>query len=626
MERKIVIFKSILFKDIYKWSRNFSDSHLIRFSYSSSLSDDIVLHLSTLGWEAIPSLKRDRSLSEKYLREYLEVVGQFAEWNAQNIFWWATNFSSKNRFNNPITPLLQEWSECIHAIDSCPDESPLVFIDISWEVIVGLKSIAQNHGWELSIFASPLNHFRYRICGKFHFWKIFLGEIRLALTSIWIARATFGRVRVSNLSKKSHYLIKSFAYSRNFQLKSKYTDPFFGLFPSYIENSLKQAITVALALSFHEKKKCYALMKELPCHVHPLESYLHYSDVIFWAFHWLHFFIFNSFKVKGKIKFFGLEVTAFFREFVRCGGLKISFFQFLQFEVGKRLGKIHNIKTCWMTYEGRPWERFFIAGLRDTLPNIDIIGCQHTVIPMSATDMFLHQKEQKWIPLPDKIITTGIITKNILNKYSAYPKEKIIEGCALRYEEIQNYSLLPRKINSENREQKFMLLVAFGGDDELELFNYTLGQAEENPDVRFCMRHHPKLSFEQLLRLSLWKNKELPENLENSKSLSVIKDLQICDAVLYWGTTVSLEALMMGKPIIQFDRGDFLSYDPLFEFNNFKWQVCKGSSIKNALQEIKEMPESKFQKLQIKGRQYIKDYFYPVTPDNLLSFLPISDC
>ena len=139
------------------------------------------------------------------------------------------------------------------------------------------------------------------------------------------------------------------------------------------------------------------------------------------------------------------------------------------------------------------------------------------------------------------------------------------------------------------------------------------------------MRYHPNLSFEQLLRLSLWKNKELPENLEESKNPSVIKDLQICDAVLYWGTTVSLEALMVGKPIIQFDRGDFLSYDPLFEFNDFKWQVCKGISIKDALQEIQEMPDTQYKELQIQGKQYTKDYFYPVTPDNLLSFLPNSD-
>ena len=367
-------------------------------------------------------------------------------------------------------------------------------------------------------------------------------------------------------------------------------------------------------------------MKDLTFPVHPLENYLYYSDVILSACKWLYLFLFNSFKIKGEISFFGYDVTAFFREFVRCGGLRISFFQFIHFEVGKTLGTLYNFKTCLMTYEGRPWERFFIAGLRLTRPEIFIIGCQHTVIPISATDMFLHPKEKKFIPLPDKIITTGLIPKKILHKYSAYPKENVFEGCALRFEGMQKLSFLPRKNTSENNQKKFTILVAFGGSDEQELLNYSLGQAKENPDVVFCMRTHPIMAFEQLLMLSSWKNKVIPGNIKLSKSNSAITDLQICDAVLYWGTTVSLEALMVGKPIIQFDRGDFLNYDPLFEFNDFKWQVCKGTSIKNALQEIQEMPDVQYQELQKKGRQYTDDYFYKVTPERLSLFLPIVDC
>jgi len=237
MQRDIVIFNSLLYKNIYKWSRHYSDSHLMRFGYSRSLSDEIILYFFTLGWEAIPPIKKDRSLSEKYLREYLEVIGQFAEWNAQSIFWWATHFSSKNRFDNSIVPLLQEWSECINAIETCPDESSLVLIDVSWEIIVGLKSLAPNYGWEISIFSSPLSHFRYRLCGKFKFWRTFLGEILLSLQSIWITRRTFGRPGFSSISNSSDYLIKSFTYSKNFKGKDKYTDPFFGLFSSFIGHS-----------------------------------------------------------------------------------------------------------------------------------------------------------------------------------------------------------------------------------------------------------------------------------------------------------------------------------------------------------------------------------------------------
>ena len=67
-------------------------------------------------------------------------------------------------------------------------------------------------------------------------------------------------------------------------------------------------------------------------------------------------------------------------------------------------------------------------------------------------------------------------------------------------------------------------------------------------------------------------------------------------------------------------------FNLFFEFNDFKWQVCKGVSIKNALQEIQEMPDIQYQELQEKGKQYTEDYFYKVTPERLSLFLPIVDC
>jgi hypothetical protein len=276
-----------------------------------------------------------------------------------------------------------------------------------------------------------------------------------------------------------------------------------------------------------------------------------------------------------------------------------------------------------MTYEGRPWERLFMTGLRASRPDVNIIGCQHTVIPQSATDMFLHPKEKNLIPLPDKIITTGLITKKILDKYSAYPQEKVYAGCALRFESLQKLSLIPRKSLHENQLNKFNLLVAFGGtEEEVPLLNYALEQAEEIPEIVFRMRTHPVFPFDQLLQLSLWRDKALPNNVEESNSPSVIEDLKICDAVLYWGTTVSLEALKIGKPIIQFDRGDFLNYDPLFEFLDFKWQVKLGYSLQVTIQKILNLSDIQYGEGQRLGRMYAEQYFYPVTKDNLAAFLP----
>ena len=121
-----------------------------------------------------------------------------------------------------------------------------------------------------------------------------------------------------------------------------------------------------------------------------------------------------------------------------------------------------------------------------------------------------------------------------------------------------------------------------GSAEEIPLLNYALSQAVLIKDAVFRMRTHPAFPWNQLLSLSSW-DKVVPENVENSTYSEVLEDLKDCDAILYWGTTVAMEALMVGKPIIQFDRGDLLNYDPLFEFVDFKWQVQRKDSLKKII-------------------------------------------
>lgn len=591
-----------------------------------STSPDILSFISNLGWKSIET-SIERSKQYFFLQEYLEVIASFNAWNGHDLKWWSTHFSSKNRFNSPILPLLKEWILCLQGVKNYSEKSNLVLLDVSWEVVEGLKALSTEYGWNIQVNAPKFSHLRYRLRGKVRFWSALLKEANQALLSIYYTRKNFGSIeRDRTHSDIPIYLIKSFTYLRNFDGENGYLDPFFGNLSNYLREFNTNGMKVlTVALGFHDQQQCYASMKSSSEAVHPLESYLTYSVVLLRWIQWLIWLLLDPFRMKGRIFFQGYELTAFFREFIRCGGFRVSFFQALHFDVAYRLGKLYNIKACLLTYEGRQWERFFMAGLKASRPTVQLIGCQHTVIPLSATDMFLNSKERESIPLPDKIITTGLTTKKILNKFSAYPKEQVFEGCALRFEELQKLSLIPRKNSNENSLNKFTLLVAFGGiKEEVTLLNYALEQAEEIPSVVFRVRNHPAFALNQLLKLSLWSNKVLPKNVEESNSLKVIEDIKLCDAVLYWGTTVSLEALMVGKPIIQFDRGDILNYDPLFEFKKFKWQVWNGLSLKDTIQEIQEIPDFQYRELQKQGRQYIEEYLYPVTPERLSLFLPNS--
>ena len=79
---------------------------------------------------------------------------------------------------------------------------------------------------------------------------------------------------------------------------------------------------------------------------------------------------------------------------------------------------------------------------------------------------------------------------------------------------------------------------------------------------------------------------------------------------------------MMGKPLVHFDRGDFLSYDPLFEFNDFKWTVGKNQDLHSVLEGIRNLTEDRRAVLKERGRNYIRSYFYKVDDKSMSKFLP----
>jgi len=613
-------------KYLRKWrSSTLSTAPVRFFSGSSGTSENYSLALE-FGWVPLEYQEIGEGARDRMLTDYLDVMASFNQCNGNDLLWWATHFSSRNRINSPVLPSLQDFTRSLNAIDDLKAGESLVLLNLSWPAVEALRVLASREGYSFQVFSNLLARPKALAKARIFSWWVFWVGVLYSIVSIRKARRAFG-VKWKLDADTPIYLIKSFTYLRNFK-DQHYQDPFFGGLSEHLRSKLPNTKVLTVSVGFQDREDCYRNMRELDCEsVHPIEIYLNYSDVMKRLVQWLWRLSIRQFGMKGEIAWMERDATTLFSEIIRFGGFRIDFFQALHYDAARRLGEIYRIKTCLMTYEGRPWERFFMAGLRASSPESPIIGCQHTVIPLSAADMFLHPKETGLVPLPDKIVTTGAFTKKILDKYGAYPQERTFAGCALRFESLHEVTLHSRNRSGRDGMEGFKMLVAFGGsDEEVPLLNYTLEQAGKIPEVTFRTRTHPTFPLNQLHRLSVWKNKILPANLVDSDLPRVIDDLELCDAVLYWGTTVSLEALMVGKPIIQFDRGDFLNYDPLFAFDDFKWKVRNGTSLQNALREIFEMPDEHYADRQQRGRRYIEDYLHPVTPDNLSLFLPSVDC
>jgi len=414
-------------------------------------------------------------------------------------------------------------------------------------------------------------------------------------------------------------LIKSSAYPGSFSEDNYFEDPFFGGLSEFLSRRLNDKIDVlTVAVSTVDRRECFRKMRFSKGNsVVPLEVFLRWSDVlkvlqkVFWG-------CFNRrFRMIGSARFLGRDVTSLLHECLVSGGLKIPFYHYLQLAAGLRISEMVRPFSCALTFEGNPWERMFIAGLRLNNPQLPVFGYQHSVVPQAAAGVFIGPREEEKSPLPTCVLTTGEIPARIIRGYGSLSEVTIESACALRYKYLYDMDYLAK---TETREATLVLVALEGTWEVLPLLEYVLDQASECLDSRFRIRAHPVLPLSKLLA-KLGKRMIPGGNVEVSFGGTVASDVEDSSAVLYWGTTVALEALMMGKPIIHFDRGDFLSYDPLFGFDDFKWTVRKSQELCTVLADIRNLSEEESTVLKEKGRNYIRSYFHEVDDKSMSKFL-----
>jgi len=88
-----------------------------------------------------------------------------------------------------------------------------------------------------------------------------------------------------------------------------------------------------------------------------------------------------------------------------------------------------------------------------------------------------------------------------------------------------------------------------------------------------------------------------------------------------WGSTVSLEALSMGIPLIHYDMQTILSYDHLFRCKALKWSVTDKDSLVSVIKEIESLIDNEYGKQVLLASKYIENYFFPVSDESMEKFL-----
>jgi hypothetical protein len=307
----------------------------------------------------------------------------------------------------------------------------------------------------------------------------------------YYSRKILGKVFESKINKGiPYYVIKTFIYNKSFDDKGGYNDSFFGVLPEYIGRR-KDLIIIANILG--DYRECTRKIKENKDFIIiPIEFLLSYYEIVLTAIKVL----LNRVKLKEEATFFAKDVSDIVNAemFLYYEDTWILF-DFLHYYAIKNLARRVSVDTFLLTYENTPWEKMCIMALRKYSPESKIIGYQHNVIPLAAANMFISKFEKDIIPIPDKIITTGGVTRHILQRYGSMDKEKIFTGCALRYENLFHIKVKKRSF------LRTILVALLGVPEEAKMVNYIMSEMKDHASFKVIIRPHPALPYEMIEEL-----------------------------------------------------------------------------------------------------------------------------
>lgn len=386
-------------------------------------------------------------------------------------------------------------------------------------------------------------------------------------------------------------LLISLFYKSSFN-NGTYFDPFFGSLHEIIKEKGKGVVYLAS----------------------PLEDY---SASIKKASEWSDGTIIVPYSLIGwgelislAIKLFTRRVRLLRSDFCGCDFSKLImwnarrfeyFFNFhseIYYKAVTNLCKKEQFERLIQLYEGNPFETGCIQAFRKYSSSA-IIGYSHAVVFPLNLKIRLSENEKKQKPRPDFLVATGSETKDLMVKIGKWERSTIYPGCSLRYLPVIN------ERQRQHATQSTILVALDGAGASVNVLDWLFEHADFIRSYTVTLRGHPNVPLEGLLAQCIH---ELPDNFRLSHN-DLKTDIDNSFCVIYRQTSVGMQALMNGVPVIHLSLDAPLPCDPILDLKVSKWLARTPEELSAALQEIFSSGENRQREAAITIRKYTEEYF-----------------
>ncbi len=275
----------------------------------------------------------------------------------------------------------------------------------------------------------------------------------------------------------------------------------------------------------------------------------------------------------------------------------------------KEIVKNNRVENIFTTYEGHPWERLIFGFARRINPKILCVGYQHAIVFRKQHS--IRRKLNNSFE-PDYILCSGEHSFKQFQKINYLPDERLILFGSCRGEN----KLIKRLAVDSKKRNTFLLLPEGDLVECIPLVEFAISIAIRFKHLKFIIRFHPVTSTKKVF-------KQCPKlaqisNVEISK-ISLEDDFKRAQFAIYRGSTTIIKAVLNGLVPIYFSKSDEISIDPLFEFENKRFNFSKPDDVK----KIEKTSHTELINNQKKLIQHVKQFFSPINYEKVLNLKKI---
>lgn len=552
-----------------------------------------------------------KNLSDNFQNKFVDFIAELNEKN-RAFLWFGLNFVNKNPLTTQLCYRVYHVLSILDLVNNSEFDTFLIVTD-DMELYRQMRIF----------FSGGLVKVRGAISQKADI-KVFLKHITPLAIFFAFFRIVLFKLYAWLICKPKPKIERDMATSIVFSLLNEhsfdkdgfYRDAFFGNFVFYLRDKNVNFLNIlcVIAASYRQIVE-KAVKNSSGVRLVTIEYFLKFSDLLFCLWRALIKY-FSPIRLKGVTRINDIDITYLVKNAIRNDYISSYFFDNLRvYYAIKGLSSYVSIDSLFYPFENRAFEKMIILALRRFSPATRILGYQHASISQRHTNFLLGKNEYKIIPLPDMILTMGEITKNIMHDTGCFPLDLLETGCALRQQSFRG-QIKTRK----SKIAHIFVILSSNLEEYVKVLNFLEKAFDENPDYKIWLRPHPVFPLEEAIKIN-----GLPHfKFYNANRETLDECYQWADILLYVHSTLSIEALMRGIPIVNLDIAEILDPDPLFNFYDFRWRAGNPRDLLSIIHNIEVMNDSDFILRQRKAQDYAKRYLFEPNDESLERFRSVT--